>query len=265
MAKQTLNDMLNTGHAADAADAPEPPIDPVEAVAPRPAYDPAKTFSAEETLVPRLVLAQGLSPEVRDRKADIGDWLLMGHEPIKEVRLVIAGHSTQRRYVPESQQRASCYSPDGLYGYGIPGTKEDGSHLACADCPLSKWTDTGKKDQNGRTINQRPACDEVDAFVAFSLTHGMPVVWPLKGTGAKAARFVKTLSNGLGMGNFAISVVAEGKQGNGRAWHEPVIKIDGSVSRDEANVYRDIALGAVTVAGELPAHASNGLADAPDG
>jgi hypothetical protein len=237
MPKQKLDDML-VGHGPHASEQPE---DEVTASAPRSVYQANKTFDASETMTPRLVLAQGLSPEVQAGDAKPGDFLLMGNEPVKEVVLVLAGHTKQRRYVPQGQQKAQCYSPDGVQGIGVPG-------IACAECPLSQWTDTGRKDASGKTINQRPACDEIDSFVAFSVTHGMPVVWPLKGTAAKAARFVKTLSNGLGMGNFAIKVTSEGRSNNGRAWHEPVIKIEAGVSKDEANVYRDIALGAVAVA-----------------
>lgn len=248
MTKQKLNDMLGETHASHGPDAQEQPHDELEGRAPRTVYQTGKTYDASETMTPRLVLAQGQSPEVRDRKAEVGDWLLMGHEPTKEVTLVLAGHAKKRRYVPQGEVKAQCYSPDAILGYGNPGTLPDGSHLACEQCPLSQWTDSGKKGPDGKTINNPPLCSEIDEFIAFSVTHGMPVIWPLKGTAAKAARFIKTLSNGLGEGNFAITVGSEAKTKPGRAWSEPTVKIEPSVSKDEANVYAEIARGAAPVA-----------------
>jgi hypothetical protein len=246
MAKRNLNDMLGTPEPSHGPDATEQPTDQLEAAAPRSVYQAGKTFDASETMTPRLALAQGLSPEVRDRKAEVGDFLVMGHEPVKSVILVPAGHTKQRRFVEQGQMKARCYSPDGEQGYGNPG-------IACAECPFSKWSDTGRIGDDGKPINAPPPCSEIESFVAFSVTHGMPVVWPLKGTAAKTARFLKTLSNGLGMGNFAIEVNAETRTGKGRSWVEPVIKIAPEVSRDEAQAYAMVALGAVNSAGALPA------------
>lgn len=256
--KQKLNDMLGEGapDPSHASDATEQPSDELEGKAPRTVYTTGKTYDASETMTPRLVLAQGQSPEVRDRKAEVGDLLLMGHEPEKAVTLVLAGHAKKRRYVPQGEVKAQCYSPDAEYGYGDPGTRPDGSHLACADCPLSQWTDSGKKGPDGKTINNPPLCSDIDEFIAFSVTHGMPVIWPLKGTAAKAARFIKTLSNGLGEGNFAITVTSEAKSKPGRSWAEPVVKIAPEVSKDEAQAYAAIARGAAPVQNALPAEAS---------
>lgn len=247
MTKQKLNDMLGETPASHASDATEQPSDELEQRAPRTTYTTGKTYDASETMTPRLVLAQGQSPEVRDRKAEVGDWLLMGHEPEKAVTLVLAGHAKKRRYVPANEVKAQCYSPDAVLGYGDPGTRPDGTHLRCEECPLSQWTDSGKKGPDGKTINNPPLCSEIDEFIAFSVTHGMPVIWPLKGTAAKAARFIKTLSNGLGEGNFAITVTSEAKTKPGRAWSEPVVKIAPEVSKDEAQAYAEIARGAAPV------------------
>jgi len=246
MAKRTLDDMLGQ-EPSEPSEAQA--VDPIEAAAPRPVYTTGKVFDASDVITPRLALAQGLSPEVRERKAEVGDWLLMGHDPVKEVILVIAGHSDQRRYVPMGQQKAECWSPDGKQGYGNPGIK-------CADCPLSKWQDSGRLKPNGQPHNTPPPCSEIDSFVAFSVTHGMPVTWPLKGTAAKKARFIKTLCNGLGMGNFAIKVTSIDRSENGRAWQEPEVVIDQSVSKEEAQAYAMIAAQAVVTTDALPAQSS---------
>lgn len=242
--KRTLGDMLeNDPHQPVGGEPTEETaqVDEIEAQAPRSTFSSQKKFDPSETMTPRLAIAQGLSPEVREQKARVGDFLLLGHDPEPEVTLVIAGHAKQRRFVEDGQQRARCWSPDGVQGYGNPG-------ILCVDCEFSHWTNSGKKDLNtDKIINLRPACDEVDAFAAFSITHGMPVIWPLKGTGAKASRFIKTLANGLGMGNFAVKVGSVSKSNGSRAWHEPVITIDNDVTAEQARIYANIALGAVPV------------------
>lgn len=235
MTKQNLDSMLGT--TPQPVDEPAEPV--VDIAAPQSAFS-TKTFDPSEVMTPRLAIAQGLSPEVRAGQASPGDFLLMGHDAEKAVTLVIAGHADQRRFVEQGQQKARCWSPDGIQGYGDPG-------IACAECPFAKWTDTGQKDAAGKTINKRPPCDEIDAFAGFSVTHGMPVVWPLKGTAAKTARFIKTLCNGLGMGSFAIDISTVSKEAPGRAWHEPVVKINPDITKDEAEAYAMIARGAVVM------------------
>lgn len=242
MAKQTLDDMLPGGESPqDAA----PNVDPA---APRASYGTDKKFDASEVIVPRLSIAQGLSPDVRDRKAEVGDFLMMGMDPVKSVTLIVAGHTAQRRFVEQGSQRARCWSPDAIQGHGDPG-------IMCDGCPHSRWRDSGKKDPQGRIINLRPECDEVDSWLVFSVTHGMPAIWNLKGVSLKASKFVKTLANGMGMGAFAIDVTAVSKTSGSRAWHEPEVKINTSISPDECRAYTRIATGAVQVAGALPATA----------
>lgn len=218
-----------------------------EATAPRSAYSATKKFDSAETTLPRLTLAQGLSPEVRDRKAAVGDFLVPGFEPESEVILVVAGHATQRRYVPQGQQRAQCWSPDGIQGHGDPG-------IACAQCPLSQWSsDDTRLDDRGRAKRVPPPCQEIDSWAAFSVTHGMPVTWPLKGTAAKASRFVKGLCNSYGMGAFAIRVTAVTKTAPGRNWVEPEVTLHKELTADECIEYAKIAHQAVGIAGELAA------------
>lgn len=211
-----------------------------EATSPRSAYSSTKKFDAAETSLPRLSLAQGLSPEVRDRTAQVGDFLLPGFEPEQEVILIIAGHTTQRRYVPQGEQRAKCWSPDGVQGHGDPG-------IACDECPLSQWMPSDKVGPDGRRKNSPPPCNEIDSWAAFSVTHGMPVTWPLKGTAMRASRFVKTLCNGYGMGAFAVKVTAVTKTAPGRNWVEPEVKLYTEMTADECLAYAKVAHSAVGI------------------
>jgi hypothetical protein len=253
MAKRTLNDVINDDEAngavsgksvdfekmrqqvaeakANQAEHDEDSAGP-EASAPRSAYSATKKFDAAETSLPRLSLAQGLSPEVRDRTAQVGDFLLPGFEPEQSVILVVAGHTTQRRYVPQGEQRAKCWSPDGI---------------ACAECPLSQWMPSEKVGPDGRRKNTPPPCNEIDSWACFSVTHGMPVTWPLKGTAMRASRFIKTLANGYGMGAFAVEVKAVTKTAPGRNWVEPDVRLYRELGADECLGYAKIAHQAVGI------------------
>ena len=242
MAKQTLNEMMGNQTTEDEVETPE--TAGAEVGAPRTQYDNSKKFGADEVMTPRLMLAQGLSPAVQAGEAQPGQYLALGHDPVDEVVLVIAGHSTKRRYSPDPSQAAQCFSPDGIQGFGEPG-------IPCETCPLSKWTDSGKKKPDGSPINVPPPCQEIDSFACFSVTHGMPVIWDLKGTAARSARFIKTLVNGLGMGQFALAITSAHMSKPGRAWYEPKVTLAKDLSPDECKVYASIALGAVATAGAI--------------
>lgn len=242
--RQTLDDMLGS-QAPSEEELETPESAGAEAAAPRSSYDGSKKFGADEVLTPRLNLLQGQSPAVQAKEGSPGQFLALGHEAVDEVVLVVAGHTSKRRYAPDPAQPAECFSPDGIQGYGNPG-------IPCDSCPLSKWTDSGKKKPDGSPINVPPPCQDIDSFVCFSVTHGMPVTWDLKSTGARAARFIKTLSNGLGMGHFALEVTAEQKTKPGRSWYEPKLVLAKDLSLEECQVYAQLALGAVKVAGALP-------------
>jgi hypothetical protein len=206
----------------------------------RSTYSANKKFDSAETSLPRLSLAQGLSPQVRDRTAQVGDFLLPGFENEQEVILVIAGHTTQRRYVPKGEQRAKCWSPDGIMGHGDPG-------IPCDECPLSQWMPTDVKDANGRTKNAPPPCAEIDSWAAFSVTHGVPLTWPLKGTAMQASRFLKGLCNSYGMGSFAVKVTPVTKTAPGRNWVAPEATLYKELDADQCLAYAKIAQAAVGI------------------
>lgn len=268
MAKRTLNDMLNSDDegidvpsaqtvgsvdfealraklaAAKQAQAEDDEDTAGPEAGVRSTYSSTKKFDSNETSLPRLALAQGLSPQVRDRTAQVGDFLLPGFEPEQEVILVIAGHTTQRRYVPKGEQRAKCWSPDGIQGHGDPG-------IACDECPLSQWLPTDQTDDRGRTKNAPPVCAEIDSWAAFSVTHGVPLTWPLKGTAMTASRFIKGLCNSYGMGSFAVKVTPITKTAPGRNWVAPEVTLYKDLSADQCLSYAKIAQSAVGIAQPL--------------
>ena len=87
-------------------------------------------FSAVDLLLPRIRLAQGLTPEVQDGTAKPGQILLTGYDPVEEVVFIPMG-MRRRRVLRDEDERTAilCSSDDGKNGQGVPGG-------ACQLCPL---------------------------------------------------------------------------------------------------------------------------------
>lgn len=231
-AKQTLDDAMGNAPAADDAPDLDTPVSQS-----RPAYaSEGFTFGADELSTPILKIAQGLSPEVRDREAQPGDFILSGFGPEESVTLVIAGFTRARRYVPQNAQKATCWAsaspPLPLIGQG------EFKGRACDECPLSQW---GRNEETGRNIP--PACNEIDEWLCYSITHGLPVRYPLKGMAMKGSRFLKQLWNAMGPGQYAVDVTAKSVSQNGRTWQEPDFKLSPNVSAEQALKLAAIATG----------------------
>ena len=240
--KQTLDGMTGSqpAHASskDFGKTSEPvdpellaEVDPVAASMPRPTFSNDTDFAEGETFVPKLRLLQGLSPEVRKEGAKEGTYALMGFDPVETVTLVLAGRTHKRRYIVEN--KVKCQSPDGEQGYGEPG-------IPCAECPLSKWTDSGKRNPDGSVINNAPPCNAILSYAAFSVTHGMPIEWELKGTAMRASKFINTLAKGLGW-PVVIELGSVRRVNGQREWVEPTTKI-AKLDPAEAQAYAAMAI-----------------------
>lgn len=83
--------------------------------------------------LPRIRLAQGLTPEVMDGKAKGGDWLLPTGEVVQVLPAQLLGMKKSRQRRTGEQRDLVCSSADAQYGVGDPG-------IECAVCPFSQWT-----------------------------------------------------------------------------------------------------------------------------
>jgi hypothetical protein len=271
--KPTLDSMTSGKKAAPQA----PPADPdgitESAAGWRATYTTEADFDPGELSTSYISIAQALSPEVREKRAQEGQIMVTGMAPVASAILVIAGYAPKRAYIPPGGNRAQCRSEDRVLGIGEPGTLQapeppkdeaeaytkgpDGLwHLKCAACPFSQWTDSGRKDPNtGKTINNPPPCAEVDSFLCYSITHGMPVLWNLKGSAARTGRFIKTLATGLGFGQFAVELTSETQTNQAKqSWKVPkaVLAMDG-LTVEECAAYAAIALNTQKTSGALTA------------
>lgn len=113
--------------------------------------------TTEDIQLPRIRLAQGLTPEVGEGIAKPGDWLLPGKPAQKDLTAIILGIRRTRnlwKFDEATQQRQTlCSSLDAVYGVGDPGGE-------CASCPMAKWTPN--PDGNG---NRPPACTLIYGYL----------------------------------------------------------------------------------------------------
>ena len=172
-------------------------------------YSTAPEFDKEDVQLPRLRIAQGLTPEVQMGMARPGQWVLTGYEPEESVTLIPLAYAKAREYRVDGE--LLCSSPNALVGRGSPGG-------ACSACPMAQWQEKpdGKK--------HKP-CSLVFSYVAYSITHGSPVVLEFKRTGERSARRLNTFIQARGLGNFALKVGAKPAQWGKNSGFEPTIDL----------------------------------------
>lgn len=146
------------------------------------AYGESLDFDLSELRIPFLRLGSGMTPEVKERKANEGQWLLQGHDPVDQVEFVVTGVTRFREYRDAVTQDTYCRSGDGVIGVGAPGG-------ICKNCPLSLW---GEKDPaTGR--GKPPLCNAGFSYTVYSLTHEQPAILSLRKTQIAAAKVINTM------------------------------------------------------------------------
>lgn len=190
-------------------------------------YESDPEFDQSEVTMPRLRIAQGLTPEVQEGTARPGDVLLLGHEPVKTAVLIPVMFGRTRRRADPTDRMAPplCQSPNGRKGIGDPG-------IDCNTCPYARWrqaTEAGGK-------NTPPECSMTYSYVGYSPTFESVTEFSIRATtkGAlDAAKKINMFIQAARLGNFAIEVSsAQSKNGRGASFHVPTVtKI--SVSPEE--------------------------------
>lgn len=174
-------------------------------------------FDQNEVGFPRLRLAQGLSPEVADGLAKMGQWLFTGYDPMDTVTIVPVMFSRTRSKRQDPTNRDSdiaCESGDARVGFGDPGGD-------CKACPFAKW---GSDPKTGRRVP--PACQISYHYAAYIANVDSVGEVIFTRTSESAAQLVNNAVVRYGMGNFAFKVTSVPKQGpGGRRWAEPSLRM----------------------------------------
>ena len=140
-----------------------------------------------------LRLAQGMTQEVSERKAQIGQYVLTNFPAKDEVILVPLAAQHIRVYKPDPKAPPRCQAPTGVHGIGDPG-------ILCELCPLSKWGP-----QNPKTGKRTPPpCKEGVHMRAYSLTHRSVVDFSFMGRSATTGTFIEQQAMSYGYAGFAV-------------------------------------------------------------
>lgn len=173
----------------------------------------------------RLRLAQGMTQEVAERRASIGQYVLSNFPPYDEVELVPLIAQNTRQYKPDPKAPPQCVAPTGDFGLGNPGGP-------CIECPLSKWGPRNEK--TGKATP--PLCKEAVVIRAYSLTHRTVVDMQFTGRVANRGATIQSQALALGYGNFVVRLKSTSTKNDRGQWYEPEIEIAGDVPADQKEI-----------------------------
>lgn len=187
-------------------------------------------LSMDDLVIPRLRLAQGLTPEVQSGAAKPGMWLLTGFPPQETVEFIPVMFGRSRRLRTEEGETL-CESPDAKVGVGDPGG-------TCASCPKSHWSGSGD--------NRRPPeCDFAYSYIGYSVTHGSAVIVEFRRTGATAGRVMNTMIlNAGGLSKLSAILSSRHEQKGRRTYHVPVVSQSGRSKKSVIELLQKFSLAA---------------------
>lgn len=175
--------------------------------------------TAEDMQIPRLRLAQMLTPEVVADEARGGDWLVPGEGNQKEVRVTILGMKVGRvRAVRgEGDKREVLCSADSAKAYPLHGVGDPG--IACSGCPFAEWT--------GDDNNRKPP--ECTKGYNYMVQTEMGTVADLGMSEKSASRAAKQINAYFGQcggqpGVLTVTLTSELKTAGQRRYYVPVVK-----------------------------------------
>lgn len=172
-----------------------------------------------------LRVAQGMTEEVRDRKASLGQFVLSNFPAHDKVILVPFGAQDIRQYKPDPKKPPMCQAPTGDFGFGNPGGP-------CELCPLSHWGEYNEA--TGKSVP--PACKEGVAVRFYSVTHRCLVDYTfLAGERSKGA-FIQQQGMSFGWSGFAIEMTTSEKSNNKGSWFVPQIQMLDAVPKDQMEI-----------------------------
>ena len=87
---------------------------------PRTMFTRDKQVDMKNIQVSQLRIAQGMTAEVKERKAQIGDLVLSNFGPQQSVILIPLISQDIRVYKPDPKAAAKCHAPTGNFGFGDP-------------------------------------------------------------------------------------------------------------------------------------------------
>ena len=196
-----------------------------QAWTPRVVYTRDVTPDFSSIDIPRLRLAQGMTAEVTERKAQIGQYVLTNFPAYDTVTLVPLASQKIRVYAPDPKARPQCTAPTGVHGIGNPG-------IVCAECPLSKW---GPRDpKTGKAT--KPPCNEGISVRAYSVTHKSVVDFQFMGRSISTGAFIQQQAMANGYAGFAVELSASTQKNDRHSWVVPSVQMLPEVPEDHKEI-----------------------------
>lgn len=214
-------------------------------------YVPRAVFTQESGLdmsklqIGLLRIAQGMTAEVKERKAAVGQFVLTNFQAKDKVVLVPFGATEFRLLKPDPKQPVMCSAPTGDFGYGDPGG-------ACVDefgkplCPMAKWGE--KNPITGRSTP--PQCKDGVMMRAYSITHKCLVDYQFLGGERSKGSFIQQQGISFGWSNFAVEFTSTNKSNAKGDWFIPQMEMLDQVPELDREViakwYEVFCLGLAT-------------------
>jgi hypothetical protein len=167
-------------------------------------YSAVPQLDASDLYIPKLRIGQGLSAEVANGDAKLGDWLLTGQSPMKTCTVVPLLMTRRRELRDRDERGVICRSADSVHGVGAPGGD-------CSTCPMNQWTPNKKTGKN-----QAPPCIFIYSYMVYVVEANELAVLEFYRTSMAAGKLLNTIILQKGLGNFAIklgSTKTEGPKG----------------------------------------------------
>lgn len=166
----------------------------------------------EDIAPPQLRLAQGLSAEVMEGAAKVGQWIMRGYPPLAAVTVVIMAMSRKREY--RSADVIQCVSADAQTGVGNPGGE-------CVTCEMARWS-----------ANGQPQCIYYYSYVVYIVEHDTLAILNFKRTAIGVAKSINSaLIKSAGFGRLAVKLTSKSMQSKKGIYYTPVATI-AEVSED---------------------------------
>jgi hypothetical protein len=174
-------------------------------------YSQTPQLDSQDLFIPRLRLAQGLTAEVTNGEAKAGQWLVLGSSPM-ETTTVIPVAMTKRRELRDVEARmVVCRSVDSVTGIGDPGGD-------CGICPMAQWVKNAKTGKNNA-----PECSFIYSYMVYVVEAKTLAVLEFTRTAITAGKMLNTMIVQGGIGTFAITLGASGRQGPKGNYYSPTI------------------------------------------
>lgn len=166
------------------------------------------TFDQSDLYISKLRLAQGLTPEVQNREASIGQWVLTACPPMDKPRVIPLLFAKKVRR------------------YGLVGTDK---YVACndhqgppeADCPNCR-TQYEEKLASG---NFESKVEDYYQYVVYVPEHSQPAILEFARSGMGAGRILNAMVATRGLGHFAIQLGSNQVKGQRGTYGVPVISL----------------------------------------